>query len=263
MDGIELIDIGKAHLVIVRAVSDEFQTHLRERLAAYCYGATVAGEDSEFYSFDRTMEEFLERFEPKPRATKIGMAGELLTHILMPVIYPDLSVASVYFNKEERSIKKGFDLTFFDPTGASVWYGEVKSGEVADPAMADDKASDLIGLAESSLATMLDDATHLSRWDAALIDTRLTLESGEASTLRQLFQTDSITIRSGKKIAKRAILASAVMHELAHCEVSPSQAASIAQDVENNKQFTDFRILIAQQDALEAIIDAVRVVANG
>lgn len=263
MEGIDFIDVGKAHLVIVRGVSDEFQDHLRERLAAYCYGASAAGEDTEFYSFDRTMEEFLVRFNSKSRATKIGMAGELLTHILMPVIHPNLSVASVYFNKEERSIKKGFDLTFFESASSSVWYGEVKSGEVINPAMADDKAADLIGLAESSLAEMLDDAAHLSRWDAALIDTHLTLESNEAATVRKLFQTDSSTIRKGNSIKKQAILSSAVMHELAHCEVSPAVAAAIAQKVESNATFTDFRVLIIQQDALEAVIESLSVVANG
>lgn len=249
-------------MVIIRDVSDEFRSHLRERLAEYCYGATVVSEDTSFYSFQKTVEEFLRRFEPKPLATKIGMAGELLVHVLMPLLQEELTSSAVYFNKEERSIKKGFDLTFLGADESEIWYGEVKSGEVAEGASADEKAAALIDIASSSLVSMLSDSELLSRWDAALIDTRLTLDGGYATSARELLRSDSETVRSGGQVAKRVLLAGAVMHELGHCVISSEGLEQIAQTVESGGEFVDSRVLVIQQDALESVVRHLRELAS-
>lgn len=262
VDGIEIEHVQGATLVIVRAVSDDFRTHVRERLAEYCYGATTVSEDTEFYSFEKTVAEFLERYDPKPRTTRLGMAGELIVHVLMPLLHVELKSAAVYFNKEERSIKKGFDLTFLGPSESTVWYGEVKSGEVASHSNSDEKAASLIDSAASSLASMLDDVTHLSRWDAALIDTRLTLEFGLAKTARELLRSDQDTVRKGGALSKRVLLAGAVMHELSHCIVTTRGVEKIVESIASINQFSETKILVIQQDALEAVIEHLRELTN-
>lgn len=262
MEGIEVDRRGTATLVIIRDVSDEFRSHLRERLAEYCYGATVVSEDVSFYSFRKTVAEFLRRFEPKPLATKIGMAGELLVHVLMPVLQEELRSSAVYFNKEERSIKKGFDLTFLGAGESEIWYGEVKSGEVSEGGAADEKAAALIDLASSSLVSMLGDGELLSRWDAALIDTRLTLDGGYARSARELLQSDSETVRNGGQVTKRAVLAGAVMHELGHCVITPEGLEQIVRAVEAGGDFVDSRVLVIQQDALESVVRHLRELAD-
>jgi len=262
VDGIEIERVDGATLVIVRTVSETFCAHVRAQLAEYCYGAALVSENSSFYSFERTVAEFLARFDPKPVLTKIGMAGELIVHVLMPLLHEDLAAAAVYFNKEERSIKKGFDLTFLGTAESAIWYGEVKSGEVAEGASADEKAADLVILAASSLASMLDDTSHLSRWDAALIDTQLTLEAGFAKTARELLRSDSDAIRAGGRISKRAVLAGAVLHDLGHCVVTPVGVAEIARSVAETGHFADAKILVIQQHALESVIEHLREVAH-
>lgn len=262
MDGIDVRVTEGATLVIVRAMSDDFRTHVRERLAEYCYGATTVSEDLNFYSFEKTVAEFLQRYDPKSRMTQLGMAGELIVHVLMPLLHAELTSAAVYFNKEERSIKKGFDLTFLGSSDTTLWYGEVKSGEVSESSSADEKAAALIDIAASSLASMLDDIEHLSRWDAALNDTRLTLEGGYAKTARELLRSDSETVRQGGVIKKRAVLAGAVIHELGHCEVTNEGMKQILESILAGEDFADVRILVVQQDALEAVIEHLREVAN-
>lgn len=261
MDGIDVKVTESATLVIVRAISEDFRVHVRDRLAEYCYGAVTVSEDLNFYSFEKTVAEFLRRYDPKPRMTQLGMAGELIVHVLMPLLHAELTSAAVYFNKEERSIKKGFDLTFLGSSDTTFWYGEVKSGEVSASSNADEKAASLIDIAASSLASMLDDADHLSRWEAALTDTRLTLEGGYASTARELLRSDSETIRQGGAIKKRAVLAGAVMHELDHCEVTNEGMEQILDSISTGDDFADVRILVVQQDALEAVIEHLREVA--
>lgn len=262
VDGIEVEHTQGATLVIVRAISDDFRTHVHDRLAEYCYGATTVSEDADFYSFEKTVTEFLERYNPKPRKTQLGMAGELIVHVLMPLLHSELTSAAVYFNKEERSIKKGFDLTFLGSSESGIWYGEVKSGEVAEGSDADEKAAALIDTAASSLAAMLDDVSLLSRWDAALIDTRLTLELGLATTARELLRSDSETVRRGGTVTKRVLLAGAVMHELGHCIVTTTGVDRIVETIASGDQFSESKILVIQQDALEAVIEYLREIAN-
>jgi len=261
MDGIDVEVTEGATLVIVRTISKEFRAHVRERLAEYCYGAVTVSEDLTFYSFEKTVAEFLRRFDPKPRTTQLGMAGELIVHVLMPLLHAELTSAAVYFNKEERSIKKGFDLTFLGSDDTTFWYGEVKSGEVPESSSADEKAASLVELAASSLSSMLDDVDHLSRWEAALTDTRLTLEGGYAITARDLLRSDSETVRQGGAIKKRAVIAGAVMHELDHCEVTNEGMEQILEFISTGDDFADVRILVIQQDALEAVIEHLREVA--
>lgn len=261
VDGIEVESMNGATLVIVRAISDAFRLHVRDRLAEYCYGATTVSEDTGFYSFEKTVAEFLERYNPKPRKTQLGMAGELIVHVLMPLLHAELTSAAVYFNKEERSIKKGFDLTFLGSSESAIWYGEVKSGEVSSSSNADAKAAALIDVAASSLSSMLEDVSLLSRWDAALIDTRLTLELGLATTARDLLRSDSETVRVGGALTKRVLLAGAVMHELGHCVVSTAGVERIVETIASSELFSEAKILVIQQEALEAIIEHLREVA--
>lgn len=263
MEGIDVEEVQSATVVVLREISDDLRAHIRERLADYCYGTVEVSENSAFYSFENTVGEFLERYDPKPSATKIGMAGELIVHILMPLLHPDLTPAAIYFNKEERSIKKGFDLTFLDSDDATIWYGEVKSGEVKKESCADDKAADLVDTAATSIFSMLEDVTQLSRWSAALVDTRLTLEGGHAKSARDLLRSDSDAVRTGSTIDKRVVLVGTVIHELGHCIVTSDRTERIVGKIAQSARFAGSRILVIQQDALESVIEHLREVAFG
>lgn len=263
MQGIDIEEGQGATVVVLREVSDDFRAHIRERLADYCYGAVEVSEDSTFYSFENTVGEFLVRYDPKPPKTKMGMAGELIAHILMPLLHPDLTPAAIYFNKEERSIKKGFDLTFLGPDDATIWYGEVKSGKVKKESHANEKAAGLVDTAATSLSLMLDDGAQLSRWNAAMADTRLTLEDGHAKSARVLLRSDSDAVRTGATTEKRVVLVGTVIHELGHCIVSSDHAERIVETIAQSARFTGSRILVIQQDALESVIEHLREVAFG
>src|SRR5690554_1107215 len=126
MEGVLLLTAGTSSVVVVERLSEELQELIRARLSAVCHGAVRAAEDEEFYSYSRTVAEFLRRFDPKPKKIKTGMVGELLVHIFAGMTFPSLASGAVFFNKEERSMKKGFDLTFHDDSRQELWYAEVK-----------------------------------------------------------------------------------------------------------------------------------------
>jgi hypothetical protein len=126
VQGITVVTTGESVAILVHELSDELKTLVRDRLAGICYGSADIVDDPEYYSFEKTVEEFLKRYDTKPDTTKIGMAGELIIHSLMPEHHVDLVNTSILFNKEERSIKKGFDLTFTTSSMDELWYGERK-----------------------------------------------------------------------------------------------------------------------------------------
>ena len=258
IDGIRLQAAGNSALVVVESISDKFKIHLRERLAAFCYGAVQAAEDSTYYSFEKTVEEFLDRYEKKPDSTKIGMAGELIVHVLMPHTHPQLSSSAVFFNKEERSIKKGFDLTFHAVDGQAIWYGEVKSGEVNGTQTADEKSASLLQLAARDITEMLGPDAKRSRWDSAIIDAGLTLGSGQARTAKTLLRSDVSAMAAGKNYTKNVVLASAVMHALDHCQVSDAAMLATVAGLNRTNRFSSMCVLAVQQEEIESVISFLR-----
>ncbi|XDD44067.1 hypothetical protein AB3N58_06905 [Leptospira sp. WS60.C2] len=95
-------------------------------LSSICHGSLKKQRNQKIYSYKPTLNEFLKRYDDKSKDTKAGMIGELLTHIVIPTIFPNLKVASPLFNLEETSVKKGFDIIYFDEK-IHTWLTEVKS----------------------------------------------------------------------------------------------------------------------------------------
>ena len=56
------------------------------------------------------------------------MLGELLSHVIILHLFPNFDVVSPFFNMEEKSIRKGFDLLLYETSTNNVWITEVKSG---------------------------------------------------------------------------------------------------------------------------------------
>lgn len=98
---------------------------LKDALAIICYGKDEV--ELETVTLEETIEELNKRIERKTENQKAGMIGELLFYLKSYEYLEEYSHISVYLNREERSVKKGFDVLLFD--GERVWYSEVKSKE--------------------------------------------------------------------------------------------------------------------------------------
>lgn len=257
MDGVRLIGDSVVSVLIVDFVSDGLKGLVQARLSDYCYGASRVMEDTTYYSFEKTVEQFLERFESKHRTTQIGMAGELLVHLLMPMAHPALTNVSIYFNKEERSIKKGFDLTFFEEASRAVWYSEVKSGEPTDQS-ADVKAASLLATAASDLASKTRAGAPRSRWESAQLDAGLALNSNEAQTVKALLRRDATVVDDGRDLLVNAVLAVAVFHDPEHCEIDKEAVIGAAQRIAGSNRFQALRVIAAQQSVFDDIIQFLK-----
>jgi len=114
--------------VIFDDTDEEFTRKIKELLLDICYGKENA--DLGTITFEETIKELNKRISTKTQEQKAGMIGELLFHLKSYELFKKHAHISVYFNKEERSVKKGFDVLLFD--GKKVWYCEVKSREDAN-----------------------------------------------------------------------------------------------------------------------------------
>lgn len=116
-------------VVLVEDFTDELKKLISRNLAAICHGFKSVQRDSSLYSYNNTVKEFVKRYKPKSPDIKKGMIGELLAHVLIKELIANLKPATPFFNMEENSIKKGFDLVLVDGEKKTLWITEVKAGE--------------------------------------------------------------------------------------------------------------------------------------
>lgn len=128
MDGVSFKQIDQCSLCCIETFSEELQTALRENLTRICHGVDQASRDRAIFKYPATLKTFWDRYTNKPETTKTGMLGELLAHVVILKLFPNFDVVSPFFNMEEKSIRKGFDLLLYEPSKNNVWITEVKSG---------------------------------------------------------------------------------------------------------------------------------------
>jgi hypothetical protein len=130
MNGVIFKQIDQYALCCIEDFSEELKLALRNNLTRICHGIDQASRDRAIYRYPATLRAFWDRYSAKPAATKTGMLGELLAHVVILRLFPDFDVISPFFNMEEKSIRKGFDLILYESKKGNVWITEVKSGGI-------------------------------------------------------------------------------------------------------------------------------------
>lgn len=258
MDGLRVVTVDQASILILEEITTEIRETLHSRLAEYCYGRVQAEEDPDYYSFALTVEEFFKLYDSKPDQTRLGIAGELIVHLLVPHGHERLVSAALYLNKEESSIKKGFDLTFMDESDGGLWYGEVKAGRVNTSQTADGKVRDLINDAELGLHKMFTSDVRRKRWDAAILDANATLQSEQADSVKKLLRADFNAAQSGNSVKVRALLCAVVMHKMDLSEIDGDTGKALITSVSGRGRFEEIRLLLIQQSDLEDLVELLR-----
>ncbi|MBB5368544.1 MULTISPECIES: DUF1837 domain-containing protein [unclassified Janthinobacterium] len=184
----ESSDDSSVSLCIIDDLSDELKGIIKLELSKVCHGPAKAEEGRKSYAYEPTIREFVKRYKDKSPTTKLGMIGELLCHILLFSFNNELKAASPFFNMEEGSIKKGFDLMIINSTDNSFWITEVKSGELGEKDK-QQKIRGLIDLAKSDLIERLT-SKNATIWYSAInnIDISLSGNMPEKKILKDLLE---------------------------------------------------------------------------
>lgn len=149
--GVETIKGDGYTLHQVLDFSDEMKSALRKELVSICRGVSALCSRRKTDSYKAVVGELVTRVLKKDENGRKGVIGELLVHLMVKVEMPDKRAASALFNLEDRSFKKGFDLTLCDSVSNALWFTEVKSGEAPQNSSLADTMDDLLMRAKRDL----------------------------------------------------------------------------------------------------------------
>jgi len=256
-DGVTLQTHAHCQIVIIENLSAELKEHIREFITAVCHGSAIV-ETVPLWNYLNTMKELNARLQAKDRNGRVGMIGELLTHIFAPYLLPHLVSSAIYFNKEERNVKKGFDLTFFDEAKGDVWYAEVKSGSPSQGEMATSKAVGLLKKAASDLIEKLTSTDRMSLWNSAIFDASVALKDPALTSVKHILSNHASLAAEGKTWDFHAILTAGVF---AHSVDNRISIDSVTKKIDFTSKlepkFVDEILITIQKSTFEAVVDFI------
>lgn len=172
MNGVVSIQKEGYSIFFIDNFSDEIKNSLRRYLSCICHGELNVESGADIYSYKNTLKEFCKRYEKKTPKQKIGQIGELLTHLMINLFLSDkFCLSSPFFNMEEDSAKKGFDILLSEKGTSNLWYTEIKSGEKASAETPDQKVSQLLTTACSYLKSTFNE-NNTTLWHNAVNSAR-------------------------------------------------------------------------------------------
>jgi hypothetical protein len=177
VDGVVFIKKEGYAVCHIQNFSDAFKELIRKQLSFICYGASNAASSRRTYSYCNTIKEFIKRYHEKSEETKKGMIGELLIHILLNEFFTDYETVSPFFNLEERSVKKGFDVVLTYKKDKTMWITEVKSEELHQNKNANRTTITLLDTAKLDLFNRLNDIENQSLWLNAVNGAKIAFDS--------------------------------------------------------------------------------------
>lgn len=251
IEGVKQIDKSNCTLYIMENFSEEFKQIIRDQLQGIWSGFATADSLPEFYSYRFTLESFLERYNPKDDKTKKGMIGELLAHILLNHTDNNLTSLSILKNKEEKSIKKGFDIIYCDIDNDKLWYSEVKSGK-SETGNEDSNTYNkiLLNRAKKGISDMINERRN-SLWESALIDVDLVIkESNSKLNLKKILSKDSPILKPEQK--KNVILISSLYHSISDC-IDENNQVIFHDNAKLEDIFNDIKVISIQKNTFEAV----------
>lgn len=256
IDGVSIEKDGCKTLCLIKELNDAFKNLIREELSSIVHGSNEVLELPEYHTYQNTLKVFLDRYNDKSEDTQKGMIGELLSHILMPKVFEYLTSISVLKNKEERSIKKGFDIIFCDLSNRKVWYSEVKSGHLNASDEVSDANDILLNRAYSGIKEMFLSGRD-SLWQSAIIDVALTIEDGFKTTLKKLLTEDSPLMSATKSNDKNVILIS-VLYEDTQNHLELQNIDDFLEKVEGEAKFQEILICSIQKGTYQKVAEFLR-----
>lgn len=239
------------YICYIEDFSDELKEEIRKMLSSIWHGSVASAESNQF-NYKNTLRRLLERYNTKDDNTKKGMIGELLIHLLMPR-YTNLRAVSVMKNKEENSIKKGFDVVYCDER-SSIWYCEVKSGgDTNTTEEINTKNKELINNAKSGIEA-LSLGNRATLWDSVLIDVNLTIfNSDKQIEIKNLLNKHHPD--SENRNMDRNVVLSSVLYKSMENKICPSILADHKNSIAAEKIFVGLLIFSIQKPTYKKIAD--------
>lgn len=258
--GIQYLKDNKYSIFCVHDFSDEIKDAIRGQLSAICHGEDYANTGRRMFSYKKTVKEFLKRYETKPKNIQIGMIGELLVHLILTNYFDEYKSVTPFFNMEERSIKKGYDVVLTEANDPNLWIVEVKSGELHNNKSSDQTMNDLIGTAKRDLVERLNE-DNTSLWMEAIngakvsFDTRNTMKEAVIDILQSWGDdaSEGVYTSNDKNVVLTGVLFSNLDDAITQDSVHRKQ-----QQIERNNAFNKVFVLALHKETYTKVYDFLR-----
>lgn len=251
IEGVRISENTTHSIFYIDELSDSLKQIIRDQLQGIWNGFSNTETLPEFYSYKNTLSSFLDRYNAKSDETKKGMIGELLSHILLGHQENNLTSLSILKNKEERSIKKGFDIIYCAIDNNQLWYSEVKSG-ATNSATATDYNDVLLKRAKDGIQAMINENRN-SLWESALLDVSATIKECDGQlNMLELLSNDSPTMTTEQ--SKNVILISVLYHNLTD-EIDINSVVNFRNSVIAEGVFLDTIVISIQKATFLAVSD--------
>ncbi len=253
--GIKYLKKEKYSLFFVHDLSDDIKDTIRKQLSAICHGQDCANSGRNLYNYKNTVREFLRRYEMKSENIRIGMIGELLVHLILSNYFDKFKSVTPYFNMEERSIKKGYDVVLTEVDSPNLWITEVKSGKIHSDKSSDKTISDLLGTAKRDLKERLN-GENISLWLEAINGAKVSFDSNDTmkSAVINILETWGDDASDGVYSSddKNVILAGVLFSNLSDV-IKSENANKKQQEIENEKIFNQVCVLAVQKETYSKV----------
>ncbi|MBO4617977.1 MAG: SGNH/GDSL hydrolase family protein [Lachnospiraceae bacterium] len=261
IEGISFSKTEKYSLFLIHELSDEIKEIIRAQLATICHGENNVNAGYRMYSYKSTIKEFLRRYKDKPENIQIGMIGELLVHIIFSNYFDEYRAVTPYFNLEERSIKKGYDVVLAEVAAPrTLWITEVKSGKLHNNKNATQTMNDLLGTAKRDLDDRLN-KENVSLWMEAISGARASFDDN--NTMKEAVidvlanwgdaATDGNYTSGDKNVVLTGVLFSNIVDTVDEISVGRKQ-----ENIENEETFNQIYILAVQKSTYIKVIDFLK-----
>lgn len=260
LPGVIKEDYSDYVLYYIDCLSEELKQEIRRRLVAVCHGTDQAKSHSKIYSYQETVKEFIKRYQSKKNASEVrkkGMIGEVLIHVILE-IEGRFTTASPFFNMEERSFKKGYDIALFEKDTNELWIAEVKSGEIQKSQKSASSAMvGLINTAKNDLKDRLADP-NATLWLNALNAARVSMSNSnhqKDAVIKLLEQcADNVVDGINSSNTFNVVLSSALFHPMTE-RVQSAKVAQKHKKVTAEGIFKKVFVMAVQKGTFEAVYD--------
>lgn len=255
MDGVSFKQVDQYALCCVEFLSEELKEALRNNLTRICHGVDQASRDRAMYKYTATLQSFWARYSNKPPKTQMGMLGELLSHVVILKLFPSFDVVSPFFNMEEKSIRKGFDLLLYESSHNEVWITEVKSGGLGQGKTPCTATRDLLAKARDDLKIRLAEQ-EINHWQNAINAARNSIHSKadfRDSVLEILeLEGDMVVGNSATAADNNVFLISALFTEVSQ-RVTEEIVSNFTTTLSSSSIFKTVLVLSLQKGTLERL----------
>ena len=257
--GVKYSKNDKYSVFWIEDLSDDLKNYIKEQLAEICHGEDSVYTKRITYSYKKTVKEFLKWYEGKPDNIRIGMIGELLVHLIFSNYFDKYKTVTPYFNLEERSIKKGFDVILTEVNTQDLWITEVKSG-VFHNDKSDQTMNNLIGTAKRDLDERLNNE-NVSLWMEAINCARISfsdnnnLKKAVIEVLRDC--SDEATNGTYSSHTKNVILSGVLFSNMKDV-VTDINIQRKQTQIENGQTFKKVYVLAVQKETYSKIYEFLK-----